>query len=235
MVTVKRSYLAYLVLFIVAAMFFASTLAHAAPWGAHGEPPSKLYAAIQKELPKGMKLRLENFSARFLIPKSAGFSILSPHPPIGLINFEAHWPEGGFMKKVFGTVTVRASAQVVVAATPIRHGETITEENTSLEWRDINPFAATGYFMAQSKVVNLRANGYVRPGAVLGVGNTLAASAVRAGQAVDLVVEQGRLRIVAKVKALEAGQVKGWVRVENPSSKKILLARVTGPGEVTLK
>lgn len=196
---------------------------------------NKLVNVLSKHLPKGVKVRLENVHARFQIPSSATFAILNPHPPIGLVNFEARWAQGSYTKKVFGSVTVKASAPVAVARGPIRHGEPLTEENVTFEMREINPFVGTGYYLDCAKVYTLRANGSLRPGAVLGLGNTSVASAVQAGQAVDLVLQQGRLRIVAKVKALESGQLKNWVRVENPSSKKIMLARVTAPGEVTLR
>ena len=151
------------------------------------------------------------------------------------MQFEARWPQGGFTKKIYGSVTVRASAPVAVTRVPVRNGEEFTDDNTAFEWRELGPLAVTGYYLDPQKARSLRANGFLRPGAVLGVGNTRLPSAVQAGQAVDLVMQQGRLRIVAKVKALEAGQMKSWVKVQNPSSKKILLARVTAPGEVTLR
>jgi flagella basal body P-ring formation protein FlgA len=52
---------------------------------------------------------------------------------------------------------------------------------------------------------------------------------------VDLIRRKSDLVLVAKVKALQSGMQNQWVQVQNPSSGKILLARITGPGEVEIQ
>ncbi len=219
----------YLVLFLVLTCIPRLALGHSP------DLTEKLKKAVMEELPKNTKIQVEDVQSRVNIPSTAQVNLLSPHPGVGNVSFEARWKERGFPRKVFGSAHVRAFAPVWVARTIVRHGDALDSTNTSFEVRELSPYLTTGYFIQGEITPALRAHGTLRAGVVLGANNSQPALLIQPGQAVDLVHQAGGLRIVAKVKALEGGNTNHWVRVENPSSKKIFLARVTAPGEVKLR
>lgn len=224
----------YLIGFLLLALLFPLE----AKGANHVPPPAvqkRLQAALARELPPGASVRFENWGVRIPVPAHAQVHLNNPHPPIGIVSFEAAWSEKGKPRKAYGTVSARVSASVAVVRAPIRHGEELNETNTEFQIRDLTSHSATGYFVDRERLASLRASGYLKPGAVLGLNNTMAPVAVEAGQAVDLIHQAGPLKITAKVKALQSGQPRNWVRVENPSTKKIFMAKVTAPGEVRLR
>jgi flagella basal body P-ring formation protein FlgA len=52
---------------------------------------------------------------------------------------------------------------------------------------------------------------------------------------VDLIRQRGTLRLVARVKALENGQIDQMIRVQNVATNRVLQARVSAPGELQLR
>lgn len=201
-------------------------------------PPSvqkRLLSQMAKELPVKASIRLENWSMRISVPAQAQVQINNPHPPLGVVSFETYWTEQGKPRRAFGSVTSRVTAPVAVVKAPIRHGEDFNDSNIEFQPRDLTVHSTTGYFLEKEKLSTVRASGYLKPGNVLGLNNTMAPNAIEAGQMVDLVHQAGLLRITAKVKALQSGQTRQWVKVENPTTKKSFLAKVTGPAEVHLR
>lgn len=195
-------------------------------------PPwqSSLRQAVETELPGGARFTLERVHVNGTPPPGAIARVLSPRPPIGLLSFELSWTEGGVVRKAHGKATCRAWAKVAVAREPISHGTPIRPDQVSFEERELMPHALTGFFFDAGSLGRLRARGYVRTGSVLDAGNTESPADIERGQAVELIASRGRVRLVAKVVALEKGRRGEWIRVENPMSQRILSARVTGPG-----
>jgi len=199
------------------------------------ELSERLQRSIAEQLPKNARVQVDEATSRVAIPASARFNVLSPNPPVGLVSFEARWKEKGYPRKAFGSAKVRAYAPVMVARSVIRHGEALDGSNTVFESRELSPYLTTGYFQEGGHIPSLRSHGTLRAGVVIGANNSQPALLIQAGQAVNLVHRAGALSITAKVKALEGGNPNSWVRVENPSSKKIFLAKVISPGEVRLR
>jgi len=195
----------------------------------------RLQRAVSEQLPKSTRVELNDANCRVPIPASAKISLMSPNPPIGNVTFEARWKEKNYPRTAFGSARVRAFAPIMVARSVIRHGDTLDTSNTTYEVRELTPFLSTGYYQKDAPFAAMRAHGTVRMGAVIGANNSQPSLLIQAGQTVDLTRQTGSLRITAKVKALEGGNPNNWVRVENPSSKKIFLARVVSAGEVRLK
>ena len=227
-------------IYLAVAAFLAALLTF--PVECFGAIPSReiqdqLIKQAARELPKKAVIHLENAYSRTSIPRrGVTVSLLNSNSPLGLISFEAHWVDSnGATQKAFGSCVVKATALVAVSRAPIRHGESFQDSNIGFERRELSQFTTVGYYTDWQKLLPLRANGYIRPGTVIGASQAIVPSAVERGQVVDLIHTQGGLRIIAKVRALEAGLLKSWIRVENPSSKKVLLARVVAPGEVRLR
>jgi flagella basal body P-ring formation protein FlgA len=124
---------------------------------------------------------------------------------------------------------------VAVAKATLHPGDTIDGNKVSFEVRDLTATFGSGYYLDAEKLNGLRAGMRISPGTVLRAANTIQPRTISQGEMVDLVAEQGDLSIRTQVKALEDGQLSQWIHVQNPSSLKILVARVIAPGEVQLK
>ena len=71
-------------------------------------------------------------------------------------------------------------------------------------------------------------------GAVIGMRQTQAPVLVQPGQIVDLVIDRNGLTVKARVEALQRGRDQEWIRVRNPTTRKVLQAKVVDEGTVTL-
>jgi len=58
-----------------------------------------------------------------------------------------------------------------------------------------------------------------------------AAPHVRAGQMIDVLIEEENLRVIARATALASGQVGEVVRVRFEGSGRLLLVRIVAPGQ----
>ncbi|MBI4403586.1 MAG: flagellar basal body P-ring formation protein FlgA, partial [Deltaproteobacteria bacterium] len=127
------------------------------------------------------------------------------------------------------------SMPVAISKNAIRHGEGFSSLNIHFQLRDVTHLKSAGYYKNLKELENLKAKGWIPAGTILQSANTLLPYAVTSGTPVELINEQSGFTIRALVRALENGRASEWVRVFNPASKKIILARVHGPNEVRLK
>ena len=204
--------------------------------GASIAPPNSLRSHILDHLKKywspESKIELENFVVREMVPLSARVHEVQPTPPLGLTSFELVWTEAGKVRRGYATGVVRVFSKVAVVKSPIRHNEAFTAQNLFFEEREVTALSNRGFYTDAKSIEGLRAQGYLRPGAVVTGSQTQLPLAVTLGQSLELVHRQGSLNLRIRVKALENGRVNDWIRVENQSSKKVLTAKITGPSEV---
>jgi flagella basal body P-ring formation protein FlgA len=100
---------------------------------------------------------------------------------------------------------------------------------------EITQLGTGNYFNEMKSLNNLQVLGYIRAGSVISSHQTQEPYVVQRGQKVDLVHEKNNMRISVQVQALENGRKNDWIRVENPSSHKIITAKVNTNDEVLLK
>ena len=190
----------------------------------------KLMERVRAELPVGSEIAIDKMVTQGEVPKGAILFGLRPQPALGLVSFELRNPTDG--RSAYGSAVVRAFAPVAVTKRALRHGEELTSHNVDFERRELSQLVQSGYFVSLDLLTDLRANGYVRPGAILGSANTQAALLVSQGQAVDIIHRKGALEVIARAKAIDNGRIGDWIRVENANSKKVIRARITRSGEV---
>lgn len=200
-----------------------------------GELRAKIASAASTELPSGAHVIVKESYCRFPVPLRAAVTIVNPHPPLGVVSFEAHWLENGHPKKVFGSATLKVTVKVAVAKSVLKHRDVIQPDSITFVSRELSSYSATGFFTEPARVVGRRVRGMVRIGEVLGIGNTEEPAAVEAGETAELIHQGSGFVVSARVRALQSGTLGQWVRVENPSTKKSLMARVTGSGKVSLR
>jgi len=214
-------------------------------WAAEGAeaPPAKLREClgealrqrVAQQLPKQARLEIGDVTSLVPVPCGADVLLVSPNPPFGVVSFRASWLDHGEFRSTHGTALVEAYALVAVTRTALRPGDPLTTENVSFQERELTPYAQSGYFLDWASLQQVRARGFARAGMVLGSANTELPLPVHQGEMVELVRQHGALRLSAQVRALENGKLDQMIRVQNPSTNKILLARVTGPGELQLR
>lgn len=204
----------WLILLFAASAFGAAT------------PEAALEKAVRKSLGHAATIEVHKVSLNRPWPGNAEVRILNPDHPYGLVAFEG----GG----VNGTAEVRAVASVVVASTPIYDGDSFTSNNTRLEERELTRVAAGGYHTDLKTLAPMRARGRVMAGSVIGIRQTQAPVLVQPGQLVDLVIDRNGMKVKARVEALQRGRDQEWIRVRNPSTRKVLQAKVVEEGIVTL-
>ncbi len=189
-------------------------------------------ASVRKHFPSGVRVEVE--SARATIAPTGRFRIqgFTPELPLGLVGFqvEVDGPHG--VTKGTGTATIRAFAPIAVAKSPLSHGENLDTKNVAYEERELSRLVQSGYFLGGKELEGRTARGYVAAGNAISRANSQLPFEIVAGQSVDMIRRKGSLTLTAKVRAMQSGRRNQWVQIQNPSSGKILVARVTGPGEV---
>lgn len=127
-------------------------------------------------------------------------------------------------------VRAEVSAQVLVAATPLKAGEPIAEQALSLERRSlVNLAEALSDPAAVSGQSSKRA---LRAGQMLERRLLIATLLVRKGATVQIVAHKEGITASGVGQALEAGRRDEIIGVRNLSSGRLLRARVTGADEV---
>ena len=188
---------------------------------------------VLRSFPAGTRVQIESVHLEGGLPEAYSLLLLSPQPPAGLVNFEVVSHSEKY-KRSFGTAVVRVFSKVAVSRTSLSNRENFGPHNITFEMREIGALAGVGFFSDPSKLFSLTVRGYVQPGRIIRLSDTQAPLLVQPGQNLSLSLEKKGMVISAKVRALEGGEMSRMIRVENPSSKKILTARVVGPGEVML-
>lgn len=188
--------------------------------------------SVRKHLPNGVRIEVEG--ARATVAPAGRFRLqgFTPELPLGLVGFqvEVEGPRG--LVKGTGTATVRAYAPIAIAKSPVSHGETLDAKNLGYEERELSRLVQGGYFLSEKELEGRTARGYIAAGRAISRSNSQLPFEIVAGQSVDMVRRKGGLVLTAKVRAMQNGLRNQWVQVQNPSSGKVLVARVTGPGEV---
>jgi len=192
--------------------------------GAHAQSlETALEQTIKTQFPKGSRFAIERLRAPFV---GAGpYQILGtiPTPALGLVSFEGTDAEG---KSVKGTAYIRVWTKVAVSRVPISHHEAFTPENTRFEERELSRLAVRGYFPDVASLTGRRAKGYIAPAQSLGSHNTEMPLELQNGSYVELQSKRNGIVVSAKVRAIDSGRKGDSVRVENPTSRKVLWAKV---------
>jgi len=210
----------------------ACTLAASAAIPSDPALVSRLAAAASRRMPPGVRIEIESARMTGTLPLKRWRIELAPDGlPLGHVLFDAIW-EGG---RLPGQAILRGRGRVAVARISVAHNEGLGPENVVWEEREISRLGGTGYFLEAQGIGGLVASGFIPAGTVMGTRNTRRPAAVQRQQPVNAQIEQGPLLVSLRAIALDDGQTGEWIRVQNPGSRRIIQARVTGPGEVSTR
>lgn len=172
-------------------------------------------------------------------------------PPENFDSFKIMIPHrGGQSSKVFVLVSfnlndrafsrlnvianVKVSRDVVVARKDIKRGDVILPDDVETVRRSTGPF--TRNLMSDlSKVVGLQSDRNIRAGTALRSSHLSWPKMVRSGDIVTVIAKSGPMTITVTGEAAQDGNKGEWIKVTNTESRKIINARVTGPGEVRVE
>lgn len=202
---------------------------------AHASWEKTLREAVAQRLPAKARIEVQILSVSLDAVGKLEVVDFTPDQGMGYVSFAAQATQGGRRLRGQGTATVKVFAPIAVANQALSHGDTLNERTVRFEERELGRYTQSGYFLSFEALGDRRAKGFVASAQVLGRNNTQSPPLVVQGQSVELIRRSGSLVLSAKVRALQAGGLDQWIQVQNPSSGKLFVARVSAPGEVEVR
>ncbi|QXI37101.1 flagellar basal body P-ring formation chaperone FlgA [Pseudomonas xantholysinigenes] len=132
---------------------------------------------------------------------------------------------------VFVPAQVRLLRDVVVMTRPLKRDSVVSEGDVALRQRDVGTLGQS-YLTQLDQAVGLK---LLRPTVldqVLTQQHLEQAEVVRKGDHVVIIARSGSLSVRMPGEALDKGGLQTQIRVRNLNSKRVVKARVTGPGQV---
>jgi len=131
----------------------------------------------------------------------------------------------GKVKTLWVKSNIKIYSDIVLASRPILRNEILKEEDLYIEKRLVSS-VQKGIFNNAQEIAGMRAKRAVKKGAVIFDRDIVMPAVVRRGNILNIIAMKGPLTVSTKGKALEKGFIGRIMRVENISSKKVVLAEV---------
>jgi len=198
-------------------------------WDMTGLDPARVEQAMRLSLPSEATLEVIEVS-RGAIP--AG-ELEFPHSMLKAGLWRGYVKYGsGAKHDVWARVRVNLKQTRVIAAVPLKAGVRITADQLRVAQIDAPP--ESGYVDRIEDAVGLVPKRPLTEGSALLTRVLDKPATVQRGDTVRLRVVSGAAQITLDVQAQAAGKVGELIAVKNPSSVRVLRARVENSGEVTL-
>ncbi|MDF9616649.1 flagellar basal body P-ring formation chaperone FlgA [Pseudomonas entomophila] len=155
---------------------------------------------------------------------------LESSTPLGRVTVKVRC-DGSAPWTVFVPAQVRLLREVVVMTRPLKRESVIDQGDVALRERDVGTLTQ-GYLTQLEQAVGMK---LVRPTVldqVLTQQHMEQADVIRKGDQVVIVARSGGLSVRMPGEALDRGGMEAQIRVRNLNSKRVVKARVTGPGQV---
>lgn len=205
-------------------------------------PADRLRAAVLEalapHLPAGGRLEFVRIPDDAVVPAGADLRVI---PPAGaarglrgrqVVSIEITAPGHRESRQV--AVEVRVEEPVLVAARALERGRAIEPADARIEVRDVT-WEARRALRDPAEAAGKRLRRPVAEGSVIGLDDLEEIPAVRAGERVRIVARLGGVEIAAAGEARASGAIGATIPVRNESSRRIVQARVAGPGEVVVE
>jgi flagella basal body P-ring formation protein FlgA len=191
--------------------------------------PARAADAMRRSLPEGARLDVLEVSRTAVPPGPIEFpmDLLKAGYWRGYVRYGA-----GSKFEVWARVNVSVKQTRVVAATAIKAGDRIAASQVRLE--EIDAFPDASYVPQIEEAVGMVSKRSYLEGLPLAARMLDRPAAVLKGDAVRLHAAVGAAQVSMEVHAQAAGKIGDWIPVKNPSSGRVLRARVESAGEVTL-
>jgi len=133
--------------------------------------------------------------------------------------------------RLAAVVVLHAYARTATTVSTVARGQVAPTESLQWQWTDL-ALASPGLITDQQSLTGLIAARDLQPGEALSQRDLVPRPLVVRGEMVDLVVRRGGVEAVVRVECRQDGLLDQTVSVRNPLNKRLLVARVTGPGQV---
>ena len=157
-------------------------------------------------------------------------SLESPAQPVGRVTLRVRC-DSNAPWTIFVPGHVNLYQEVAVAVRSMQRNSIVQHSDVQLAERDVSSLRQ-GYILNLENVVGQKLTRPVQPNQVIAVSALKAAAAVNKGDAVVISASGTSMFVRMPGMALEEGTVGQQIRVRNTRSKRIIHARVTGPGQV---
>jgi len=184
------------------------------------------------KLNKRVSSRLLSYGSAvsFVVPDIYANSNLTPNIILPLQVLEDGMERG----RIFLNTKISLFDKVVATQKTLKKGDIFTSD--SLKLKEVNVLTVRGKtFSSQSSILGKHAGGYLSSGTILTEHMVRSIPDVAKNQQVDIFVSTSGLKIEAKGKALENGQIGDTIKVRRANSREIISGKVHSKGKVEVE
>lgn len=132
---------------------------------------------------------------------------------------------------IFVPITINVFSKVAIVTESLHKGDVLTRENTTLS-RVNTSVLSSGHIENINKVLGKAITRPLRRGDNIRMSYLDEADVVRRGDPVTIEVKSSAISVATLATALNDGYVGEMIKVRNNRSKRVVDAKVTGPGQV---
>jgi flagellar basal body P-ring formation protein FlgA len=154
----------------------------------------------------------------------------SPSQPIGRVTLRVRC-EGASPWTVFVPGQVRLYREVVIVGRPLKRESVLSEADLSLVERDVG-LLNQGYLTDLEQALGKKLTRTVLSDQVLSPAHLELAEVIRKGDQVVISARSGTIQVRMPGEALSNGTLGQQIQVRNLGSRRVVKARVVGPGQV---
>ena len=185
------------------------------------------------ETPRRYEIQVNNLDPRLRMPlcsQALDASLESPAQPLGRVTVRVRC-DSSAPWTVFVPAQVKLFREVVVMVRPLKRESVVGEGDVALRERDVGTLNQ-GFLSDLDQALGMK---LLRPAVldqVLTPQHLEQAEVIRKGDHVVIIARSGSLSVRMPGEALSKGGLSEQIRVRNLNSKRVVKARVTGPGQV---
>lgn len=179
------------------------------------------------------EIQINRLDPRLRLPlcdQDLSTSLESPAQPIGRVTLRVRC-DGSSPWTVFVPGQVRLYREVVTANRPLKRDNVVTEMDVGLAERDVG-LLNQGYLTSLQQAIGKKLTRALLPDQVLAPAHVQQAEVIRKGDQVVISARSGGISVRMPGEALSDGALGKQISVRNQRSKRVVKARVTGPGQV---
>lgn len=190
----------------------------------------------RSEIDARQEIQIKTLDPRLQLPlcdEDLTTALESPAQPVGRVTVRVSC-EGGTPWTVFVPAQVKLYRKVIIAIRPLKRDTVLTESDVSLVERDVG-LLSQGYMTDMNQVLGTKLKRGVMTDQVLAPVTIEQAEAIRKSDQVVISARKGGINVRMPGEALSDGVIGEQIRVRNLSSKRVIRARVVGPGQVEVQ
>ncbi|MBF0633405.1 MAG: flagellar basal body P-ring formation protein FlgA [Nitrospinae bacterium] len=188
--------------------------------------PGRVLESVDVAMPE--KLKQEDFESMDVVLQS-----LSPSGDRAFVTV-LFKKNGKLASRLNLSAALKISVDTFVAARDLKRGMDITANDVRAERAPAGPWFEK-YAVNLEDLVGKQMDRNIKEGTPIRLDQVSRPKMVNSGDSVTIVAQKGSLKISASGKARQDGELGEWIKVSNADSSKILTAKVTGPGEVSVE